>query len=196
MHLNNNLTYKKLFSLTNAQITTLEDLVNSEPEESWDKNTYRQDRKKGKGVHQFTKSLILKFNFKDNNDSQKPWANTNFLDQSFIDRYKIITELFEEAAKALNISKYKVDRYIIVKLPAGKEVLKHKDNPMPFAYSHRIHVPIITNNECIFTVNNEKVPMDIGYAIEINNLLPHSVNNKSTTEDRVHLIFDIKEDLS
>ena len=67
---------------------------------------------------------------------------------------------------------------------------------MPFAYSHRIHVPIITNNECIFTVNNEKVPMDIGYAIEINNLLPHSVNNKSATKDRVHLIFDIKEDLS
>ena len=37
--------------------------------------------------------------------------------------------------------------------------------------------------------------MNKGDVIEINNLLPHSVSNKSSI-DRVHLIFDIKEDLS
>jgi len=182
-----NLNYKKLFELTNTQIKTLEDLVNSEPPESWEKNTHRQDKK---GVHKDTQALMFKFPFIKRKKHPK-----DFNDDTLISRYAITTELFKKAAEVLNLKKYKVERYILAKLPAGKSILKHKDSQRIFGFSRRIHVPIITDSKCIFTVNDEVIPMDKGSAIEINNLLYHSVDNKSDI-DRVHLIFDIKEDLS
>ena len=182
-----NSTYKTLFSLTNTQIKTLEDLIKSEPAESWDKNTYRQDKK---GVHKDTKSIIFKFIFKD-----KVRNKTDFNDSDLITRYSIINEIFVKTAEVLNLKKYKVDRYLLAKLPAGKNITEHKDSPNIFGFSHRVHVPIITAPECSFTVGEDLIPMNKGDAIEINNLLPHSVSNKSSI-DRVHLIFDIKEDLS
>ena len=187
MHLYDHSTYKTLFTLTNAQIKTLEDLVNSEPPESWEKNTYRQDKR---GAHKDTKSIIFKFIFKD-----KVKNKIDFNDSDFITRYSIINEIFTKTAEVLNLKKYKVDRYLLAKLPAGKSIPSHKDNPGIFGFSHRVHVPIITAPECSFRVRNELIPMNKGDAIEINNLESHSVDNKSST-DRVHLIIDIKEDLS
>lgn len=57
-------------------------------------------------------------------------------------------------------------------------------------YSRRIHIPVITNPEVYFTVNNEKINMIESQGYEINNTLPHSVENNSAL-DRVHIIIDI-----
>ena len=55
--------------------------------------------------------------------------------------------------------------------------------------SHRIHIPIVTGENNIFLVNGELKNMQVGEMWEINNELPHMVENRSD-EDRIHLIVD------
>jgi hypothetical protein len=83
-----------------------------------------------------------------------------------------------------------VIRSEIVKLKAGTKIRKHVDGGTSLHYSRRIHVPIITNQNVYFTVNNEKINMIESQGYEINNTLPHSVENNSDL-DRVHIIIDI-----
>ena len=54
---------------------------------------------------------------------------------------------------------------------------------------HRIHVPIITNDEVVFSVGGEELNMREGEMWEINNATLHAVENRSE-QDRIHLIVD------
>lgn len=55
---------------------------------------------------------------------------------------------------------------------------------------HRCHLPIITNDDVTFYVDREPLKLKEGVFYEINNQLPHKVENNSL-QDRVHLIIDI-----
>jgi hypothetical protein len=74
-------------------------------------------------------------------------------------------------------------------LLAGNNISKHKDRLYHLTNSHRTHLPIITNENVMFYVNDIKVPMSPGIIVEINNNTEHYVNNQSS-ENRVHLIVD------
>ena len=78
---------------------------------------------------------------------------------------------------------------MVVKLLAGKEIAEHIDEAGIYKYAHRVHIPIITNEGCIFTIDGEEGRMAAGEIVEINNTVPHSVVNGDM--DRVHLIVDI-----
>lgn len=80
-------------------------------------------------------------------------------------------------------------RILLHKLLAGKNISRHQDGGHHLVASKRIHVPIITNDEVDFIVNDEVVNMKYGDIVEINNNLPHEVLNNSNS-DRVHLIVD------
>ena len=83
-------------------------------------------------------------------------------------------------------------RCILVKLAAGGRICQHIDNKMsPEANAiHRVHIPIITNDDVIFKIGGELKNMKKGECWEINNLeKQHGVNNYSSV-DRIHLIFD------
>jgi len=74
----------------------------------------------------------------------------------------------------------------------GGKILPHYDKDIGFALSHRIHIPLLTNNNVIFTINNVDCKFyNEGEVIEINNLSEHSVNNFNPPEHkRIHLIVD------
>jgi hypothetical protein len=78
----------------------------------------------------------------------------------------------------------------IVMLKANKVVSPHVDGGQMLHLSRRCHIPIITNEDVFFTVLKNRVHMKEGYCYEINNGMPHSVENLSN-KDRVHLILDI-----
>lgn len=77
----------------------------------------------------------------------------------------------------------------IVKLKAGGEIKEHCDTHYSLTHSHRIHVPILTNDNVHFQVADLTFNMLEGEMVEINNRLVHSVKNTGKT-DRVHLILD------
>ena len=54
----------------------------------------------------------------------------------------------------------------------------------------RVHVPILTNEHVVFTMNDGAHQMVVGKAYRFNNLTPHAVSNGGITP-RVHLLFDV-----
>jgi aspartyl/asparaginyl beta-hydroxylase (cupin superfamily) len=82
--------------------------------------------------------------------------------------------------------------FMFVNLPSKKQVMPHVDW-LPFASKFdRFHIPVITNNDCIFTVGDESKNLKVGELWEINNdKFIHSVYNGGET-DRVHIIMDWK----
>jgi Aspartyl/Asparaginyl beta-hydroxylase len=84
----------------------------------------------------------------------------------------------------------KVVRSELVVLKANKKVSPHVDGGQMLNISRRCHIPIVTNDNVFFTVFKNRVNMKPGICYEINNGMPHSVENNSDL-DRVHLILDI-----
>ena len=82
--------YRKLFSLTDYQLQIFENLIYSEPKNSWELNTYRQDRRNKTGVHKDTKALIFIF---------KNLRLGNIFDEKLFSRYSIIKEIFIKASE-------------------------------------------------------------------------------------------------
>jgi len=80
-------------------------------------------------------------------------------------------------------------RMILAKLVAGGKIPEHTDAGYSLLNCHRVHLPIITNDDVIFSVGGETINMKAGELWEINNGTAHAVENRSA-EDRVHLIID------
>jgi hypothetical protein len=76
-----------------------------------------------------------------------------------------------------------------VRLMPGEAIVEHRDMNFSLAHAHRIHVPIITNDQVWFTVGGEVLNIPEGEIYEINNRRSHSVRNEGD-QPRVHLVLD------
>jgi hypothetical protein len=84
-----------------------------------------------------------------------------------------------------------IKRAILVNLPAGSTISRHKDTGDFLNKHHRVHLPIVTNEFCTFAVGDEIEHLPEGEFWEINNTGKyHSVANDGDF-DRIHLIMDI-----
>ena len=78
----------------------------------------------------------------------------------------------------------------IAALLPGVNILPHIDNKDFHKISHRIHVPLITNEDCMNVFESEEIHFPAYSIFEINNrVLHHAYNNG--LEPRIHLIFDV-----
>jgi hypothetical protein len=85
-----------------------------------------------------------------------------------------------------------IETAILINLPKSKKIKPHIDAHIYFNSRNRIHIPILTNDMCIFEVAGEEINMKQGEIWEINNSdKPHSVTNNGET-DRIHLLIDWK----
>jgi len=80
-------------------------------------------------------------------------------------------------------------RLILTRLAAGAEITPHADDGHSLKRCHRIHVPIFTHSDCLFTVGGLTWNMPEGEMWEINNRRIHAVKNGGTAP-RIHLILD------
>lgn len=70
----------------------------------------------------------------------------------------------------------------------------HSDIGLIFRFSHRIHIPIITNENVDFFVDDKKFNLKTNNVYEINNSKIHSVLNRNQNSfERIHLIVDFIE---
>ena len=91
------------------------------------------------------------------------------------------------------------ERIRFMKLAAGKSLRKHNDNIDQDIESKkivRIHIPIRTNSEVVFTMyandedeRGERLNLKAGRFYYLDVTKPHSVSNNSS-EDRYHLVVD------
>jgi hypothetical protein len=83
-------------------------------------------------------------------------------------------------------------RAILVMLVKGSKIPRHRDGGITLLEPKRIHIPIVTNEKCFFTVGDEIKNLQVGEIWGINNGFKlHSVSNDGD-EDRIHLIVDWK----
>lgn len=82
-----------------------------------------------------------------------------------------------------------IGRLIMAKLSANGEIPPHIDTGYSLLHCHRIHVPLVTNENVIFTIGGEGRNLKVGEMWEINNATVHGVENNSN-EDRIHMIID------
>jgi hypothetical protein len=70
----------------------------------------------------------------------------------------------------------------------GQEISVHTDHHENNCRA-RIHVPLLTNLECLFISDGDEWHMQVGRAYLIDPTMPHGVVNRGST-DRIHLIFN------
>jgi mannose-6-phosphate isomerase-like protein (cupin superfamily) len=80
----------------------------------------------------------------------------------------------------------------MLNLTAGSVIKEHRDADLAFEKGEaRLHIPIHTNPDVDFFINNERIIMGEGECWYINANLPHRVTNNGST-DRIHLVIDCK----
>ena len=80
-------------------------------------------------------------------------------------------------------------RALFARLAAHGRIDSHTDGLFSLLKCHRIHIPIITNDQVVFSIGGEEKVLGEGEMWEINNATLHAVDNHSD-EDRIHLIID------
>ena len=144
----------------------------------WDDFDFRQ---KTFEVHKETKTIPLIF------DTDFRLSNPTYLNQyeTFKDEFKIINSKLKKI-----YGKGFIIRAILVLLKSNSKIDKHIDTGQSLSICHRVHIPIITNKEVLFEIDNEIKNLKEGEMWEINNSEKlHSVTNNSNT-NRIHLIVD------
>jgi hypothetical protein len=82
---------------------------------------------------------------------------------------------------------------LITRVPGGQQVKPHNDRGRwhPEHFSTKAYVPLMTNDRCISTCEDESVVMKCGEAWLFDNLVTHSTVNDGDT-DRVTLIVSMR----
>ena len=169
-----------------VDITKLREAILDVDDDEWNENQFRQNLFY---VAREVKTLLLKMNGYNTCGGQSPddcevnesWSKWENLVQPIIDQVIKYYPGYERGF---------INKCMMPNMKPGTKIPEHWDSMESFRVSHRIHVPIITNDEVYFMVNGERVIMEVGKAYEINNRELHSVENKGNT-DRVHLLFDL-----
>jgi hypothetical protein len=160
------------------KIKSFRDKINNFNNKLWDNFDFRQ---KTFEVHKETKTIPLIF------DTDFRLNNPTYLNEykTFKDEFEIIENKLKEI-----YGKGFIIRAILVLLKSNSKINRHIDTGKSLSICHRIHIPIITNKNILFEIDNEIKNLKEGEMWEINNSEKmHSVVNNSNT-DRIHLIVD------
>ena len=78
----------------------------------------------------------------------------------------------------------------LLNLKSGAVIKEHRDHELAFEHGEaRLHIPIFTNDQVEFHIQDERIPMQPGDCWYINANLPHRVANYGPS-DRIHLVID------
>jgi hypothetical protein len=112
-----------------------------------------------------------------------PFAKAAFADSAAMQRLSYIPSVLE----AIPCPKNSVR---LLKLAAGSSIRRHRDYYLgPEDGEVRLHVPVRTNADVDFVLDDQRVPMAEGELWFLNFNKYHSVDNRSR-EDRIHLVID------
>ncbi len=98
--------------------------------------------------------------------------------------------ILDKVIKSFEFGKAEFPKVMLARLQAGASIDSHRDGAGSNLYTHKIHIPIQTNEKAKMIINNKRFKLEEGQAYEVNNLVSHAVENFGN-EDRVHLIFEV-----
>ena len=80
-------------------------------------------------------------------------------------------------------------RVMLARMGPGGMIQPHRDANPAAKWPHKVHVPILTNENVTFYVDGVGYRFEEGEAVEVNNMVVHAVTNAGSSP-RVHLIFE------
>lgn len=116
-------------------------------------------------------------------------ARAAFRTPAWSDWEDVVQPLVERIVRVYDYPEGQVNRIMLAKLLAGREIKMHIDADRSARLPHKIHVPLITNPQVEMWEGDARYHLALGGAYEVNNLIPHGGANHGR-EDRVHLVFD------
>jgi hypothetical protein len=147
-------------------------------EDNWKEFTYRQNNIVG---HKDTLTIPLLF---DQKQSSREIKHPKY--EMFAGHLKTISDYLSSLGEPS-----KIKRANLVLLKAKSLISTHIDKGEFLQSTHRIHIPIITNENCYFVIEGKQEQFKESELWEINNTGKyHSVHNEGDS-DRIHLIIDI-----
>ncbi|HZW60071.1 MAG TPA: aspartyl/asparaginyl beta-hydroxylase domain-containing protein [Woeseiaceae bacterium] len=176
--------------LGGVDIAALRQQVLALDEQQWSSYSLRQKRYE---VHRDTETIGLVFDpdFRHSHPTRLP-ALDIFHDELY-PALTMVAGHYENTAQGRELAqKFGLGYFIratLVRLRPGGTIDAHQDNNFSLTHSHRVHLPVLTNEQVLFTVGRETLAMPAGELYEINNRRMHSVHNGSS-EHRVHFILD------
>lgn len=150
------------------------------PKTEWDLYTDRAE-----AAHINTKNIVARAN-PDITEKYKELCDRwgNFFKEDYDDLTQVLEEHYGEIF---------IFSIVFARLPAGESVLPHTDTQATLFNQHRVHLPIITNDNAFLIVGGECVNLKVNTLTEIDNVnkIHMAVNNGTT--DRIHAIIDLKK---
>lgn len=168
----------KFIELYKVEIDEIKSFVLSLTDDDWNAWSYRQN---SYDQHSKTKTYPLGWVEKLNDDTM-----TVTIKNKYSKIWDILTPQIEDLEERYN---GRCVNIMFAKLLAEEKISPHIDVGF-LTKVHRCHLPIVTNKDIIFYIDNEPLHLKEGVFYEINNQLLHSVENNSL-EDRIHLIIDV-----
>ena len=167
--------------LGNVDIAALQAAVLALPEDVWAaENAAKPNRF---GALDATQHIIFRFvsNFVDWRHSyEKPlWTEWKSL----------LEPVLAEATAAYGYERGAFPRVMLARMAPGGVIHPHKDQNPAAKWPHKIHVPLLTNDQVTFFVDGTGYHLAEGQAVEVNNMGVHGVSNRGST-NRIHLIFE------
>ena len=101
----------------------------------------------------------------------------------------LIEPVLDAATSDYGYARAAFPRIMLARMAPGGVIHPHRDTNRAAKWPHKIHVPIITNEEVTFFIDGTPYFFEEGAAVEVNNMATHAVTNRGTA-DRVHLIFE------
>lgn len=171
-------------------IADLRERVLNLTDEQWTAFSIRQQRYE---VHQHTQTIGLVYDpdFRHTHPTRLPTLEQ--FEEDLLPTLWMTADYFEKTDEGSRLVAENGAGYFIraslVRLKAGAGIAEHRDMNYSLTHSHRLHLPIVSNEDVLFKVGGETLHLREGQLFEINNRRLHSVHNGGS-EDRVHLILD------
>lgn len=113
----------------------------------------------------------------------------------------LLLPVIHAAIEPYNFARPVFPKVMFARLRAGGHIDLHRDGGGANLYTHKIHVPLKTNDHVLFQFDSSEFQLHAGEAYEVNNITRHGGRNDG--EDlRIHLVFEVfdapapKKDLS
>ena len=130
-----------------------------------------------------TRHIVFRFvsNFQDWRDSyDRPlWAEWKGM----------LEPVLAQAVRDYGYKDAAFPRVMLARMAPGGVIKPHRDANPAAKWPHKIHVPLLTNDNVTVFVDGVGYHVPEGEAVEVSNMAVHAVENAGDT-DRIHLIFE------
>lgn len=164
-----------------VDITALRDAVLAIPEAVWDaENAAKPNRF---DALDSTRHIIFRFVSR-----LRDWRQS-FDGPLWAEWRPLIEPVLTAATADYGYARGQYPRVMLARMAPGGVIHPHQDTNPAARWPHKIHVPIITNDQVAFFIDGVAYNLAEGKAVEVNNMATHGVSNGGDA-DRIHLIFE------